>query len=168
MLEHDFEVAAAIARHSTVLAATDISGGFGLTTGGGDERHMAISKLKIFYILSLVALIVLLVFAVFRPMVAGPKYSEVQRTNIIKSSEGWIMQFNLINREGSEQHYTIFVSVDNKEPYRENVLLGDDRTFIFVRRIPAHELVGDRGKVTLSIYKEDETEPFEETTYYLE
>ncbi|MFC2019742.1 hypothetical protein ACFLU4_07360 [Chloroflexota bacterium] len=129
---------------------------------------MAISKLKIFYILSLAALIAVLVFAVFRPMVTGPKYSEVQRANIIKSTEGWVMQFNLINREGSDQNYTIYVSIDNKEPYRENVLLREGRTFIFVRRIPTHELAGDKGEVHLSVYKEDETEPFEETTYYLE
>ena len=126
------------------------------------------SRLKIIYILSLVVLGVLLVFTVFRPMATGTEYSEVQRESLLKTDNGWIIQFNLINCEGREQKYTIFVSVDDGKPYKEEVLLKEGRKFTFVRRINSNELSGEESKATFTVYKEGEATPFEEITYFLE
>ena len=125
------------------------------------------SKLRIFYMLSLVILGVLLVFTVFRPMAIGGEYSEVQREGLMETEEGWIIQFDLMNHEWKDQRYTIGVSVNEGKPYRESLLLRDGRTYTFIRRINSCELSGDKDKVTFAIYKEGEDTPFEQATYYL-
>ncbi|MFC1984490.1 hypothetical protein ACFLU0_00545 [Chloroflexota bacterium] len=107
-------------------------------------------------------------FTVFRPMVVGEKYSEVQRESLLKTEEGWIIQFDLINNEGEDQSYTISLSIDDDKPYKEDVFLPDGRIYRFVRRIHAGELAGDTGRVDLVIYKNDESTPIEHLTYYLE
>ena len=125
------------------------------------------SKLRIFYILSLAILGILLVSTVFRPMAGGGKYSEVQREGFIETGEGWVIQFDLINHEWKDQRYTIGISVNEGKPYRESLLLRDGRTYTFVRRINSYELSGDKDKVIFAIYKEGEDTPFEQATYYL-
>ena len=130
-------------------------------------RIMKMFKLRIIYIVSLVILGVLLVFTVFRPMATGMEYSEVQRGSLLKTGDGWIIQFNLVNREGKQQKYNILVSIDDGKPYKTEALLKHDRIFTFIRRIPSHELSSETGKATFTIYKEGETTPFEEVIYYL-
>ncbi len=125
------------------------------------------SRLRIFYILSLLLLGVLLVFTVFRPMVSGGEYSEVKRKSLLRSENGWVIQYDLINQEGKEQNYTIYFSVDDDKPYQEDVLLQDGKIFTFIGRISPHELSGGEGEVNVTIYKEGETAPFEDAVYYL-
>ena len=125
------------------------------------------SKLRILYILSLVILGVLIGFTVFKPVVTGGEYSEVQRESLLETGEGWVIQFDLINYEGKDLRYTIGVSVNEGKPYRESILLRDGRTFTFIRRVNSYELSGDKDKVTFAIYKEGEDIPFEQATYYL-
>ncbi len=125
------------------------------------------SRFRIFYILTLALLGVLLVFTVFRPMATGAEYSEVKRKSLLKTEDGWVIQYDLINREDKEQNYTIRLSVDGGKPYQEDVQLRDGRIFTFIRRISPHELSGEEGEVSFTIYKEGETTPFEEAVYYL-
>jgi len=124
-------------------------------------------RLKIFYILALMILGALLVFTIFRPMATGGEYSEVQRESLLRAQDKWIVQFDLLNLEGKEQKYTIQVSIDDGKPYKEDVLLGYGGMFTFIRRIPFHEIKGEKGKATFIIYKEGETTPFEEIDYFL-
>ena len=125
------------------------------------------SKLRIFLVISMVILGVLVALTVFRPMTSGEKYSTVSRESIIRQEDRWIIQFDLINCEGKEQNYTICVLVNDGKPYKEDVLLRHDRRFRFIRRIPSHELSGEKGKVAFAIYKEGEDTPFEQATYHL-
>ena len=125
------------------------------------------SRLRIFYILSLLLLGVLLVFTVFRPMVSGGEYSEVKRKSLLRNENGWVIQYDLINQESKEQNYTIYFSVDGGKPYQEDVLLRDGKIFTFIGRISPHELNGEEGEVNVTIYKEGETAPFEDAVYYL-
>ena len=126
------------------------------------------SKLRIFYILSLLIVGALLVNTVFKPLATGEGYTEVQREGLLKRGEGWVIQFALVNHEGVDKRYTICVSVNDGKPYKEGVLLKDGRTFTFIRRIPSFELGGEKGKVDFAIYKEGKDTPFEQATYYLE
>ncbi len=125
------------------------------------------SKLRIAFILSVVLLGVLVVVTVFRPMAAGEEYSEVKQKSLLKTEDGWVIQYALINSAGKQQNYTIHVSIDGGKPYQEDVQLQDGRIFTFIRRISSHELSGEEGAVKVTIYKEDETAPFEEAVYYL-
>ena len=124
------------------------------------------SKLRIFYILSLVILGLLLVSTVFRPMATSGGYSEVSREQLLQAEDEWIVQFDIINREGKDQRYTIGVSVDVDKPYKENVLIPDGRMFTYIHHIYKHQIT--EGEVSFVLYKEGEDTPFEEITYYLE
>lgn len=122
------------------------------------------SKLRIIYIVSLIVLGVLVAFTVFRPMTSGEKYSEVTRESVIQQEDQWIIQFNLINREGKTTGYIINWSTGN-ETYSETVSIKDGRMFTYIYHAYP-EAVKD-GEVKLEIYKEGEATPFEEATYYV-
>lgn len=122
------------------------------------------SKLRIVYILSLVILGVLLVFTVFRPMATGGKYSQVSRESVIQGETEWIIQFDIINREGEDTSYIINWST-GAQTYSERVSIKDGGTFTYMHHVYPETV--KEGKVTLTIYKEGEDTPFEQGTYYL-
>jgi hypothetical protein len=123
------------------------------------------SKLRIIYIALLVILVALIVFAVFRPMATGSKYSEVQKEQLLQTESEWIIQFVIINREGRDQNYTINVLVGEK-PYTESILIRDGRMFSYIHNI-RRDMITDKS-VSFAIYKDGEATPFEQVTYYLE
>ena len=121
-------------------------------------------RLRIVYILSLVILGVLIAFTVFRPMIGGGEYSEVQKEQLLQTENEWIIQFNIVNHEGRDRNYTITVVVNGKQ-YSEKVLIHDGRIFTYI-----HHIYPDRvsdGDVSFAIYKEGEATPFEKVTYHL-
>jgi len=122
------------------------------------------SKLRIIYIASFVILGVLLVFTVFRPITSGEKYSTVSRKSIIQTEERWIIQINIINKEGEDANYLINWS-SGGETYSERVSIKDGRVFTYIHYVYP-EAVKD-GKVHLTIHKEGESTPFEQATYYI-
>lgn len=122
------------------------------------------SKLRIFYILSLVFLGVLIAFTVFKPMATGGEYSEVQREQLLQAEDEWIIQFDIMNHEGRDINYNIEVSIDNKL-YEQPVLVLDGRKFSYIHHI-RRDMVGS-GDVGFAVYKEGEDTPFEEVTYHL-
>ncbi len=122
------------------------------------------SKLRILYILSLVLLGVLIGFTVFKPMATDEKYSEVVREQLLQAEDEWIIQFDIMNHEDRDISYDIEVSIDNKL-YKQPVLILDGRKFTYIHHIRC-DMVGD-GDIGFAIYKEGETEPFKQVTYYL-
>ena len=70
------------------------------------------SRLRILYIISMVILGLLLVFTVFRPMVTGGEYSEVQGMYLLEKADEWIIELHLLNHEGQDTNYTVDVLVD--------------------------------------------------------
>ena len=122
------------------------------------------SKLRIFYIASLVILGVLLVFTVFAPIAEGEKYSEVQRVQLLQAEDEWIIQFDIMNREGEDKSYTITVEIDGKQ-YSQRVLIGDDKSFTYIHHIYRERVT--EGCATFTICKEGEAIPIEQATFYL-
>lgn len=122
------------------------------------------SKLRIFFVMSLVILAVLIVFTVFRPMATGGKYSEVSRESLLQTNQEWILQFDIVNHEGKDMRYIIDISVDGKL-YRESCLINSGGLFTYIRQIRSSELTS--GEVSIMIRKEGEDTPFEQKTYYL-
>lgn len=122
------------------------------------------SKLRAFYISSLMILGVVLVLAVFRPTVFGSEYTEVQRAQLLEREDQWIIEFDIINREGEDVSYTIKVLTDEKL-YTESVLIRDGGTFTFI-----HHFYPDRpieNEVSFAVYKKGESAPVEQATYFL-
>jgi len=122
------------------------------------------SKLRIIYIVSLVILVVLIAFTVFRPMAIGGKYSEVQREQLLETESEWIIQFDIINHEERDQNYTINILVGEKS-YTDSVLIRDGAKFSYIYHFRP-DLETDRD-VSFTIYKEGEATPFEQATYHL-
>lgn len=122
------------------------------------------SKLRITYVVALVALAVLIGFTAFQPMETGSKYSEVQKAQLLETESEWIIQFIIINHEGMDQNYTINVLVDDTL-YTESVLIRDGANFSYIHHI-RRDMLTD-GDVSFTIYKDGEDTPFEQTTYYL-
>jgi len=123
------------------------------------------SRLRIFYIVSLLILGVLVALVVFRPMATGEEYSEVSRESLLQTENGWILQFVILNREGEDKSYTIEVLVDGKLS-TATVSIRDGEQYTYVRQIRSEML--SEGVVSYTIYKEGETTPFEQGTYYLD
>lgn len=123
-----------------------------------------VSKLRIIYIVALVILAVLIGFAVLRPLATGGKYSEVQKEQLLRTEDEWIIQFDIINRDGRDQNYTINVQIDG-ELSGGDVLIRDGSKFSYIHHIRRDMLTN--GEVSFTIYKEGEAVPFEEVTYQL-
>ena len=121
-------------------------------------------KFRFIYIASLVILGVLIAFTVFRPMVTGGEYSEVQRAQLLEREDQWISQFDIINREGKDMSYTIKVLVDGQQ-YTETVLIRDEGIFTYIHHFYSDRLTGD--EVSFAVYKEGESSPIEQATYFL-
>ena len=129
---------------------------------------MKVSKLRIFYIVSLVILGALLVFTVFKPMATGEEYSEVQRAGLLKGEDQWILQFDILNREGRDTTYDITVYLEGTLADSQRVLIWDGGMFRYNYGIDFDWIKREEGEVTFTIYKEGEATPFEQATYYLE
>ena len=94
----------------------------------------------------------------------GKAYSEIQREQLLKTEDGWIIQFDIINHEGKDTNYTINVSVDG-EPSTLTVTVKNEKTFTYIKHINPTML--NEGEVTFIVYKEAGTVPLEEGTYCL-
>ncbi len=121
-------------------------------------------KFRIIYIASLVILGVLIAFTVFRPMVSGEQYSQVQQAHLLERGDQWIIEFDIINQEGKDMSYTITVLTDGK-PYTESVLIRGGGVFTYVHHFYPDKLT--KNEVSFAVYKEGESTPIEQATYFL-
>ena len=121
-------------------------------------------KLRIIFIASLVILGVLIAFTVFRPMATGEEYSEVQRAQLLEREDQWIIEFDIINREGKDTSYTIKVVSDGKS-YTESVSIRNGGMFTYIHHFYPDKLT--KKEVSFAVYREGESTPIEQATYYL-
>jgi len=121
-------------------------------------------KFRIIYIASLVLLGALVAFTVFQPMVGGEQCSEVQRAQLLEREDQWIIEFDIINREGEDTDYTIEVITDG-EQYTESVLIRDGGVFTYIHHFYPERLT--QNEVSFAVYKEGESTPIEQATYFL-
>ncbi len=122
------------------------------------------SRLSIVYIVSLIILGVLLVFTVFRPMASGERFTTVMRESVIQREDQWIIQVDIINREGKTTGYVVNWS-SGGETYSQEVSVKDGRVFTSIHYVYPEAV--EEGEVNLTIYREGEATPFEEATYYV-
>jgi len=121
-------------------------------------------KLRIILIASLVILGVLLVFVLFRSTTSGEKFSMVSRESVIQEEDEWIIQLDIINREGEDTNYIINWFTGG-ETYSEKVSIKDGQVFTHIHHF--HPETVKEGKVHLTICREGEPTPFEQSTYYI-
>lgn len=121
-------------------------------------------KVKILYFVSTVILSVLLVFTVVHLLAPGGKYSEVQRSQLIRLEDRYALQFDIANHEGMDTNYTINVLVDG-QPSRLAVCVRDEGAFTYTKYIDQDKLTD--GVVRLMVYREGDTTPVEDITHHL-
>ncbi len=127
-------------------------------------RELTILKFRIIYIASLIMLVVLIAFTVFRPVAISEEYSEVQRAQLLEREDQWIIEFDIINREGKDTSYTIKVLADGKL-YTESVLIRDGGMFTYIHHFYPDRLT--KNEVSFAVYKKGEATPVEQATYFL-
>lgn len=126
---------------------------------------MLVAKLKLFYIASILTLVTLTGFIVFRPMVKGAEFTEVRRDSLLKTDDEWIVQFDIINCELKEQRYQIMATV-NGRLYSEDILVLDNRVFTYIYHIVRDDITD--GDVMFVIYRENESIPIKQVSYHLQ
>jgi hypothetical protein len=125
---------------------------------------MILLKLKYFYIVSILVLAVLAVVTVFRPIVKGEEYTEVRRDSLLRAGNEWIIQFDILNREGKEQRYCIEAMVSGKV-YVEEILVLNKRTYTYIYHVPRGEVTDD--EVNFAIFRGGEDVPVKKVSYHL-
>ena len=101
---------------------------------------------------------------VFLLIPKGERFTEVQRDQLIERENVWIVQFDIFNNEGEDTSYTINVLV-NERPYTQQVSIRSGRKFTYIEKIYKDTFEG--GEVSFAVYKEGESAPIEETTYFV-
>lgn len=122
-------------------------------------------RLKFIYIFSLVILLVLVAFTWFS-LRTTTRYSEIQHEQLVRTEDGWTIQFDIINREGRDTSYIITISPEEAgEPYAKGWKIPDGDFLTYVHYFRSDMV--KTGKLNVIISKEGESIPFEQITYYL-
>ena len=120
--------------------------------------------MQIIYLCSLAILSLAIFFTVVKPLALGRKYTEISSHSLLKSGDEWILQFDLLNHEDRDIQYTIRYLVGDKES-RDIFLVRDRHKNTIVHHINQTDAAD--GKITYMIFREKETSPLEQSTYYL-
>ncbi len=126
---------------------------------------MGSSKIfRLIFVVSLAILGVLVGFALIRPATAGQEYSEVSREQLIRVANDYVVQFDIMNHEGEDRMYSINVSI-NGNKYSQDILILNGKKFTYAHHVYSEQLVNK--DVSFAVYKEGESQPFEQITYHL-
>ena len=121
---------------------------------------------RVVYIVSLVVLGILTCFLFIHPFTKGNKYDTVQKEQLLKTKDGWIIQFDLINSTEKDIRYSIKIGGNNVQPYEESVIVRSRGVFTYIHHIQKSTFADK--KLNISIFREGAKKPFETATYYLE
>jgi len=106
-----------------------------------------------------------MVLTFFQPLATGKEYSTVQKEQVIKMKDGWVVEFEMVNVQEENNTYEIHEMLGNGESYQGSVTIPGGGTYVFTHHIYTEDVVG--GKVNYTIFKNNEPEPVEKLTYYL-
>ena len=121
-------------------------------------------KLRVVYIVSLLILGVLVPFAIFNSMGKVSEYSEVAKVQLIERENEYIVEFDIINREGKAMKYIFNALIDGEIDSR-NCTIQDGGTFTYIYHIYPEQM--NDKMVTFTVFREGESKPFEEITYHV-
>ena len=133
--------------------------------GPDDLGKKKMPPIRVIYLLSLVALGVLFVMTFFMPLATGKEYSTVQKEQVIKKREGWVIQFELVNVQEENSAYEIHEMLGTGTSFRGSVIIPGGGAYVFTHHIFSEDVVD--GKVNYLIYRNNIPDPVEKLTYYL-
>jgi hypothetical protein len=118
---------------------------------------------KLIYTASLVLLGLLIVVSSYGFFLPKAEYTKIQRMQLLEEENERIIQFYIVNLENKDMNYIIKIDVDGTN-YTDLIHVKKNGSFSYIQHIyknhPAKE-------VYISISREGENIPFEETTYQL-
>jgi len=123
-------------------------------------------KPRVVYLASLVILGVLITSTVFRPMATGSEYSQVQRSHFLEREDRWVIELHIFNREAEDTNYTINVLFD-EELCTQRIRLMQEGLFKYNQH-NTRDKINQGKEVSVTVYREGEDIPIDESTYYLE
>ncbi len=112
----------------------------------------------------MVLLGLLVATAIFRPMIAGGRYTEVQKQSLLRRENDWLIEFNIVNHEGKDVTYNIDVLVDGQLS-TSTFLVRNGKEFTYMKEVTPG-MVAD-GNVSVTVSKEGDSIPIEAATYHL-
>ena len=122
------------------------------------------SRLRLIFVLSLIVLAgVFILTMYFIP--TGQSYTESRRAQIIEGENEWILQYNIINNEGRDIKYTIYVAIDDAV-YTDSTVVKQGKTYTYIHHIYPQQL--KEGEVTFALYEEGKAKPIEQVTYHID
>lgn len=127
------------------------------------------NKLKLFYFLSIIGVTVLLFFilySVFHHMTPDLASGTVVNHGLLEFSGHSIVHFAIINNEGHAIYYTVLTSVDGSDLTNISHLFIENGQRFGYRRYIYPDGNGKK-EVNVLIYREGESEPIENLTYYV-
>jgi uncharacterized membrane protein YcgQ (UPF0703/DUF1980 family) len=122
--------------------------------------------LHLFYIFSLVILAICLIMSFFRPFQKVHEPDAIQKMQLLRSSDAWIIQLQLANHEPQDVSYRVQTTI-GQNTYHGSVTIKKDGVYIYNQPIKIEPAdTGKVLKVQVNIYTDAQT-PVESMTYYL-
>jgi hypothetical protein len=123
-----------------------------------------LTRFQLVYIISLVILVVVLIFAVLKPFASGGQYTEISRESLLNKDDEWILQFDISNHEGKDILYVLHTEIAGQD-YQEAFMVKAEGKFTYIHHIKKAD--AGNQQVIYRIYKENESNPLEQGVYYL-
>jgi len=122
-----------------------------------------LSRLSLIFIVSLVILAGVFISTIYF-IPSGQSYTESKRVQIIEGENEWILQCDIINDQGRDIKYTIFISIDDVV-YTDSTVVKQGKTYTYIHHIYPQQL--EVGEVTFALYEDGKAEPVEQVTYHI-
>lgn len=88
----------------------------------------------------------------------------MQREQLFRTEDEWIIQFEIINHEGRDTTYTVNILMDGKQ-YGDRFTVQDGCNYTYAHHISRKTVA--TGEVNSIVYKEGEITPLEQVNYSL-
>ena len=116
-------------------------------------------------LLSSLAILGMLLIATVTLIPRAEGFTRVQREQLSRVGDNWVLQLDIINHEGQQTRFNIDIGLGDKH-YYETAWIPDGRRYSYQRYIDL-DLDG-ADSVQFAVYREGDTEPIEQGRYYIE
>jgi hypothetical protein len=123
--------------------------------------------LNLFYIFSLAVLACLIILSVLHPFQGTRQTDTIQKMQLLRSNDAWIIQLQLVNRQPEDVSYHVQTMI-GQHTYHGYVTIKKDGVYIYNQPVEiAPAFAGKTLQVLVNIYENEGTAPVESMTYFL-
>ncbi len=111
-------------------------------------------------------LVLLWAYIGYKSMVHLPSYAQVHNQQLVKTSDEWIVKFDLINRAGAPQTFNIRINLNGEPRENDTIPVKDGGQFFYTYHV-AQSRFPSGAVVTSTILRDGDPTPLDESTFYL-